>query len=70
MGMLRLGTVFHTGEMGHKLYIVLSGQVGIPPVCLSYYIFSRRTNQTQEEWVYSHDGPIRRGRPKSAKDEN
>eukprot|EP00976_Prorocentrum_cordatum_P084724 1185780-Prorocentrum_minimum.AAC.3 len=23
-------------------------------------IFSRRTNQTQEAWVYSHDGPIRR----------
>eukprot|EP00976_Prorocentrum_cordatum_P066505 1178340-Prorocentrum_minimum.AAC.4 len=22
-------------------------------------IFSRRTNQTQEAWVYSHDGPIR-----------
>eukprot|EP00959_Pyramimonas_sp_CCMP1952_P201241 4208560-Pyramimonas_sp.AAC.1 len=21
-------------------------------------IFSRRTNQTQEAWVYSHDGPI------------
>eukprot|EP00959_Pyramimonas_sp_CCMP1952_P467773 9492155-Pyramimonas_sp.AAC.2 len=23
-------------------------------------IFSRRTNQTQEVWVYSHDGPIKR----------
>eukprot|EP00976_Prorocentrum_cordatum_P076349 1182269-Prorocentrum_minimum.AAC.1 len=23
-------------------------------------IFSRRTNQTQETWVYSHNGPIRR----------
>eukprot|EP00976_Prorocentrum_cordatum_P106418 1194445-Prorocentrum_minimum.AAC.1 len=22
-------------------------------------IFSRRTNQTPEAWVYSHDGPIR-----------
>eukprot|EP00976_Prorocentrum_cordatum_P004307 84644-Prorocentrum_minimum.AAC.1 len=22
--------------------------------------FSRRTNQTQEVWAYSHDGPIRR----------
>eukprot|EP00976_Prorocentrum_cordatum_P007937 157697-Prorocentrum_minimum.AAC.1 len=22
-------------------------------------IFARRTNQTQEAWVYSHDGPIR-----------
>eukprot|EP00959_Pyramimonas_sp_CCMP1952_P396652 8310756-Pyramimonas_sp.AAC.1 len=24
-------------------------------------IFSRRTNQTQEAWVYSHGRPIRRG---------
>eukprot|EP00959_Pyramimonas_sp_CCMP1952_P301451 6307155-Pyramimonas_sp.AAC.1 len=23
-------------------------------------IFSRRTNQTQEAWVHSHDGPVRR----------
>eukprot|EP00959_Pyramimonas_sp_CCMP1952_P400448 8390888-Pyramimonas_sp.AAC.1 len=23
-------------------------------------IFSRRTNQTQEAWVYSHNGPTRR----------
>eukprot|EP00976_Prorocentrum_cordatum_P004928 96904-Prorocentrum_minimum.AAC.1 len=23
-------------------------------------IFPRRTNQTHEAWVYSHDGPIRR----------
>eukprot|EP00959_Pyramimonas_sp_CCMP1952_P135934 2843819-Pyramimonas_sp.AAC.2 len=25
-------------------------------------IFSRWTNQMQEAWVYSHDGPIRCGR--------
>eukprot|EP00959_Pyramimonas_sp_CCMP1952_P157775 3299212-Pyramimonas_sp.AAC.1 len=29
-------------------------------------IFSRRTNQTQEAWGYSHDGPIRRTAPAGA----
>eukprot|EP00959_Pyramimonas_sp_CCMP1952_P196580 4110201-Pyramimonas_sp.AAC.1 len=26
------------------------------------HILTTRTNQTQEAWVYSHDGPIRRGK--------
>eukprot|EP00976_Prorocentrum_cordatum_P048531 979737-Prorocentrum_minimum.AAC.1 len=43
--------------------------VSVVPVCETYIlttdqsdagsvgIFSRKTNQTQEAWVYSHDGP-------------
>eukprot|EP00976_Prorocentrum_cordatum_P087914 1187099-Prorocentrum_minimum.AAC.1 len=40
---------------GHSMDQSDAGSVGI---------FSRRTNQTQEAWVYSHDGPIRRRKHK------